>query len=436
MGNMFYWHKVPLNKENTPSFAYTWEKRPCKQIEKAQYDKLVALSAKEVLNLDFEEKQLWFYNQLEKLRISWMNGSDKLLLGKNSILEDTLKGIETCDLHKELTISFRDDKVLDAGGLMREWVYLIMKEFVDVGLFEKAETEEMTYKLSAKNDPEQKLLDLSRVFGQVLAKAIFEKVPVLLYIDRTLIRAILGQEVELSDIYTFDKGLYQSWSFIKENNVNDLNSKGLFEETFEIYHKANGVFQPIELKADGKNIKISESNKDEYLQLSLEFYTKLAVISQLTTLLEGFHKVIPANIVQVFDPNELEMIIFGVPMINLDDWKANTIYKGAYYQNHQIIQWFWEVLQGFSQEELAKILHFCTGSKRTPIDGFRNLMSNRGKIAKFCIESCKFSKDSCLPRGHTCFNRLELPMFSTKELLKEKMVFIVLSDLEGIFGLE
>ena len=78
------------------------------------------------MKLDFEGKTLWFYNQIEKLRISWMNGSDQLILRKDFILEDTTKKIQGFDLHRELKISFQDDKVLDAGGLMREWVCLIM----------------------------------------------------------------------------------------------------------------------------------------------------------------------------------------------------------------------------------------------------------------------------------------------------------------------
>lgn len=426
----FYWYKFP-SKENP--FVFNWEKRLCKKIEKAQYDKLISLNAKEVLNLDFEEKQMWFFYQIEKLRISWMNGSDQLTIRKDFILEDTLKKLDSFDLHKELKITFLNDKVLDAGGLMREWVHLLMKEFVKVGLFEKADTENMTYKLSGENDADNKFVDYARIFGYVLAKAIFEKVPISLYLDRPLLRALLCQEVELIDIGFFDKGLYQSWQFVKEN---DLTAQSGFDEVFEIFHKNNGKFESYELKPDGRNIKIVQTNKDEYLELSIDFYTKQIIVSQLTAFLEGFYKVIPLEILQVFEINELEMIIYGTPLINLEDWKTNSIYKGAYYSNHQIIQWFWEIISGFSQEELAKILQFCTGSSRTPIDGFRNLMSNRGKIAKFCIESSKFSKENSFPKGHTCFNRLELPMYPSKEVLKEKLVFLVKSDLEGVFGLE
>lgn len=386
------------------------------------------------MKLDFEGKTLWFYNQIEKLRISWMNGSDQLILRKDFILEDTTKKIQGLDLHRELKISFQDDKVLDAGGLMREWVCLIMKQFVEAGLFEKADTGDITYKLKGENEMKGGFIEMAKVFGLVLAKAIFEKVPVQIYLDRTFLRSLLSQEVELPDIYSFDQGLYRSWQFLKENNLDELGS-GL-EENFEVFHKKNGVFESYELKKDGKNIKITEGNKDEYLQLSMDFYTKQVIIGQLSAILESFYKVIPLNIIQIFDPNEFEMILYGTPIINLEDWKTHTIYKGSYYNNHQIIKWFWEVLNTYSQEHLAKILHFCTGSSRTPIDGFRNLMSNRGNIAKFCIESSKYNKDNAFPRGHTCFNRLELPMYGSKEELSQKMEFIVNSQLEGVFGLE
>jgi len=430
---LFYWYKQPIKSQ---PFSFTWEKRPCKKFEKSQYDKLISLKAKETMNLDFEEKQFWFYNQLEKLKISWMNGSDHLSIRKDYILEDTIKEIETCDLHKELKIMFKDEIVLDAGGLMREWISLIMGKFAEGGLFEKADTENFTYKLRCENDNKENMLQMAKVFGLVLGKALFEKVPVQLYLDRTLIRSLMGQEVELEDVYTFDKGLYRSWQFLKENNVDNLNKEGVFDEKFEVFYKGNEKVERMELKPNGENIRISESNKDEYVQLCVEFYTRQIVIGQLSAFLEGFYKVIPLENMQILNPNEVEMLLYGVPIINLQDWKSNTIYKGAYYENHQIIQWFWEVLNGFNQQQLAKILHFCTGSSRTPIDGFRNLMSNRGKIAKFCIESCKCNKNLQFPIGHTCFNRLELPMYSNKEILKGKMEFLAKSQLEGVFGLE
>ena len=74
---------------------------------------------------------------------------------------------------------------------------------------------------------------------------------------------------------------------------------------------------------------------------------------------------------QVFQPYELEMILNGVPFIDLKDWKANTTYQTPYNPNNQVIRWFWSVMEEFDQDQLAHILHFCTGSSRTPIHGFK-----------------------------------------------------------------
>lgn len=69
------------------------------------------------------------------------------------------------------------------------------------------------------------------------------------------------------------------------------------------------------------------------------------------------------------------MMIGGVPFIDIDDWEANTIYKGSYYRTHEIMGWFWQELRTCNQKQLARMLQFCTGSSRTPVEGFRYILS-------------------------------------------------------------
>lgn len=45
------------------------------------------------------------------------------------------------------------------------------------------------------------------------------------------------------------------------------------------------------------------------------------------------------------------------------------------------------------------------------------LESNRGAYAKFTIISVKYEGDNSFPKAHTCFNRLELPLY-LKYILK------------------
>ena len=47
----------------------------------------------------------------------------------------------------------------------------------------------------------------------------------------------------------------------------------------------------------------------------------------------------------------------------MDDLKANTEYSG-YSIASPVIQWFWEIVQGFSKEDKARFLQFVTGTSK------------------------------------------------------------------------
>ena len=46
----------------------------------------------------------------------------------------------------------------------------------------------------------------------------------------------------------------------------------------------------------------------------------------MRAFLEGFSDIIPKKLVSIFDEHELELLISGLPNIDIDDLKANTEY--------------------------------------------------------------------------------------------------------------
>ena len=56
------------------------------------------------------------------------------------------------------------------------------------GLFCLADTNEITYKINPEAENCDHILNCFRLFGKVLGKAIFERVPLEAYIDKTIIR--------------------------------------------------------------------------------------------------------------------------------------------------------------------------------------------------------------------------------------------------------
>lgn len=77
----------------------------------------------------------------------------------------------------------------------------------------------------------------------------------------------------------------------------------------------------------------------------------------------GLHELVPAELISIFDSQELELLISGLPNVDVDDLRANTEYHG-YKPTDPQIEYFWSILQGFSTEEKALFLQFVTGTSK------------------------------------------------------------------------
>ena len=103
------------------------------------------------------------------------------------------------------------------------------------------------------------------------------------------------------------------------------------------------------------------------------------------------------------------------------DWKASTKYKGAYASKgakHQVTIWFWKAVDEYSQEQRARLLQFVTGTSRLPVQGFKGLQGNDGTLRPFTIDSIELKKAK-FPRAHTCFNRIDLPLYESEGDLRQ-----------------
>lgn len=83
---------------------------------------------------------------------------------------------------------------------------------------------------------------------------------------------------------------------------------------------------------------------DCYGRLVIEWRFVSRVKEQMNSFLEGFGSIVPLALLKIFDEHELELLMCGIQNIDVKDWKKNTLYKGDYYANHIIIQWFWRVI--------------------------------------------------------------------------------------------
>lgn len=84
---------------------------------------------------------------------------------------------------------------------------------------------------------------------------------------------------------------------------------------------------------------------------------------------------------------------------------------------------FWKMVDTeFSDDDQAKLLLFVTSCTRPPLMGFRSMQP------QFTVSHMDSDRDTKLPTASTCFNILRLPKYSSKAVLKEKMLYAIHSN--------
>lgn len=101
-----------------------------------------------------------------------------------------------------------------------------------------------------------------------------------------------------------------------------------------------GVTETRDLKPDGRNVRVTEENKKEYVKLVCQMKMTGAIQKQLQAFLDGFYSIIPKRFISIFNEQELELLISGLPNIDIDDLKANTEYHKYQANSLQVgAQW-------------------------------------------------------------------------------------------------
>lgn len=90
----------------------------------------------------------------------------------------------------------------------------------------------------------------------------------------------------------------------------------MIDMIFSYDYEEFGVQKKKDLIPGGSEIEVTQENKLDYVQAYC--YEKMAasIKAQIETFLEGFHELIPKNLVSIFSSQELELMISGMPDID------------------------------------------------------------------------------------------------------------------------
>uniref|UniRef100_A0A7N4P284 E3 ubiquitin-protein ligase HACE1 n=1 Tax=Sarcophilus harrisii TaxID=9305 RepID=A0A7N4P284_SARHA len=373
----------------------------------------------------FKDRCEWFYEHLHSGQSDSdmvhrpVNENDILLVHRDSIFRSSCEVVSKANcakLKQGIAVRFHGEEGM-GQGVVREWFDILSNEIInpDYALFTQS-ADGTTFQPNSNSYVNPDHLNYFRFAGQILGLALNHRQLVNIYFTRSFYKHILGIPVNYQDVASIDPEYAKNLQWILDNDISDL---GL-ELTFSVETDVFGAMEEVPLKPGGASILVTQDNKAEYVQLVTELRMTRAIQPQINAFLQGFHMFIPPSLIQLFDEYELELLLSGMPEIDVNDWIKNTEYTSGYERDDPVVQWFWEVVESITQEERVLLLQFVTGSSRVPHGGFANIMGGSG-LQNFTIAAVPYTPN-LLPTSSTCINMLKLPEYPSKEILKDRLL--------------
>jgi hypothetical protein len=239
-----------------------------------------------------------------------------------------------------------------------------------------------------------------RAVGRLIGLAIAHQVPIFFPLGRIGLSMITGRSMSammdlISDLEADDPDTIRALTNLRLLSEDELVEAGL-------------VFE------DGSEVVVTREKLEEYINQQIYRMHVEPIEEPMIRIIRGIYDVIPFGHLSWLTPKELsEVLTAGAREVDVTELKAATN-VAVEYENHQEIEWFWEVMKEFSQEELRDVLQFVSGSKYLPIEGVTHSWIG------IVVNEDQDLRDT-LPKAQLCFRQLKLPKYSSKEVMKRML---------------
>ena len=244
---------------------------------------------------------------------------------------------------------------------------------------------------------------------------------------------LLGKQNSLDDLKNLDPEYYKNLESLRQMSAQEITDLGL---TFELHDSetATGV---LELMPGGSTIPVTKLNVIRYIHLVSHVKMNVRGSRQTSAFLRGFRDIIPTQWVRLFSAYELQKLISGddaVKGIDVGAMMRTTRYAGGLHPSQPIVRWLWEVVGEMTPCQQRQFLRFMTSCSRQPLLGFESMDPPP------CIQQTRLREDDYgndiaegadlmgnvrLPTSSTCMNLLKLPKYTSKEQLREKLLYAI-----------
>ena len=357
-----------------------------------------------------------------------------LKVRRDCLVEDSLRSVSEVvgtgqeEIKKGLRIEFLGEEGLDSGGLRKEWFLLLVREVFDPehGLFVYDEDSHYCY----FNPGTFETSDQFFLVGAVLGLAIYNSTILDVALPPFAFRKLLASAPNytgpatsssrpasgytLEDLAEFRPTLAQGLRQLLEF---DGDVKETFCRDFVAVGERYGQLVEVPLCSNGENRAVTNSNRQEFVDLYIKYLLDTSVARQYEPFKRGFFTVCGGNALSLFRPEEIELLIRGSDEpLDVATLRSVAIYdgwgKGINASDEPVVEWFWDAFGKASSKAQRKLLSFITSSDRIPAMGATSLVI---KI------TCLGDHSNRFPIARTCFNMLGLYRYRDRGILEDKL---------------
>lgn len=241
--------------------------------------------------------------------------------------------------------------------------------------------------------------------GQLMGAALRGKDFLVLALPGLVWKQLIGEAVSWSkDFAAVDSVL-----------VNLLEAmENMDQETFEFRFGEELVYTTlltdgsmVELIPGGSNVSVRYEDRSEFIRLVQKARMEESK-QQIAAIQTGLLKVVPQAVLDLLTWQEVEKKICGDPEITVEALKRLTRYEDL-EQSDVRVQYLWEALTNFTNEDRSRFLRFVTGRSRLP-----------APIYVFPDKQGSETTDA-LPQSSTCSSTLYLPNYPSAKVCEEKL---------------
>lgn len=379
----------------------------------------------------FPKRSAAFRKAADAHRVPWQVGRVEFEVRRKHVLEDAMKAIGHLRPHewrRPFFVTFQGEHGLDAGGLSREFFTLVSCEALGADSPFFREIHGVAQLVDDDRDDDEAMRAEKKrrlVFvGRLLGKALLDNHLFAAHPSPILLKHMCCEPIVVDDLELLDVDLWQSLSLLPSMPASVLES---LDVTFCIETVHDGMCIMHELCPGGANKVVTTDNVAEFVQLRVKERVLDACRRNLAALLEGVYDVLPVETLLLLTARELELTLCGNPEVPVDDWRVSTVYTGVFADlghRHPVVDFFWTVVGRWDNHRRANLLQWATGSSRVPCQGFAYLQGRDGAIRPFTLTSVELSQ-AAFPRSHTCFNRIDLPLYRSEAELSAALDFVL-----------